>query len=388
MIGIRRRDRTDADAEVHLPIVRGSAQVDSRTKDLVKRLARGDVAIIDHVDLDRVSAESLVDSGVVAVINAAASCSGRYPNDGPLVVLDAGIVLLDGCGPHVMDIAAGATVGIDGDEIRVNGAVIGSGVRQDRARIEVVHEASRSGLGREFVDFMRNTMEYVEDNLDLLSDDLEIPDIGIRFAGRHVLLVVRGHDYREDLELIRGSGYIGEMKPLLVGVDGGADALLDSGLVPDVIVGDFDSVSERAIRSGAQLVVHAYRDGRAPGAQRLDDMGVPFHTFCASGTSEDIAMLLAYESEAELIVAVGTHSSMVDFLDKGRRGMASTVVTRMKVGDVLVDAKGVSRLYRTRVRKRDLLMMVAAAVFVLLVIAAVSEPIQLIIRAYWADFRN
>jgi len=388
MIGIRRRERPEIATVVPMPVIRGFAKVDVRTKDLVKRLDRGDVAIIDHLDLDRVSAESLVDRGISAVINARPSSSGRYPNDGPLVVLDAGIVLLDGCGPHVMDIANGATVGIDGDEIRVNGAVIGAGVRQNHDRILALHEASRSGLGREFVDFMRNTMEYAEDNLDLLSDDLAIPDIGLSFNGRHVLLVVRGHDYREDLELIRGSGYISEMKPILVGVDGGADALLDSGLVPDVIVGDFDSVSERAINSGAHLVVHAYRDGRAPGAQRLDEMGVSFHTFCASGTSEDIAMLLAYEDDAELIVAVGTHSSMVDFLDKGRRGMASTVVTRMKVGDVLVDAKGVSRLYKTRVRKRDLLMMVAAAVVVLLVIAAVSEPIQLIIRAYWADFRN
>ncbi|HKY16238.1 MAG TPA: putative cytokinetic ring protein SteA, partial [Microthrixaceae bacterium] len=240
----------------------------------------------------------------------------------------------------------------------------------------------------EFSQFIDNTMEFVEENLDLLADDMVVPDVGIDFRDRHVLLVVRGHDYRDDLALIRGSGYIREMRPILIGVDGGADALLDMGLVPDMIIGDFDSVSERALSSGAHLVVHAYRDGRAPGADRLLDLGLEYHEFRASGTSEDIAMLLAYELGAELIVAVGTHTSMVDFLDKGRRGMASTVVTRMKVGPRLVDAKGVSRLYKTRVRKRDLLMLVGAAVIALVVFALVSEPVRLIIRAYWSDFTN
>jgi uncharacterized membrane-anchored protein len=228
----------------------------------------------------------------------------------------------------------------------------------------------------------------VEDNLDLLDDDFEVPDVGIDFSGRHVLVVVRGHDYRDDLALIRGSGYISEMRPILVGVDGGADALLDVGLRPDVIIGDMDSVSERALRSGAALVVHAFRDGRAPGAPRLVEMGLEPILFVASGTSEDIAMLLAFERGAELIVAVGTHTSMVDFLDKGRRGMASTVVTRMKVGPILVDAKGVSRLYSSRVRKRDLLLMIAAAVIALVVIAIVSEPIRLVLRASWTDLTS
>lgn len=219
-------------------------------------------------------------------------------------------------------------------------------------------------------------------------DHLVVPDVGVDFTDRHVLVVVRGHDYRDDLALIRSSGYITEMRPLLVGVDGGADALLELGLTPDVIVGDFDSVSERALQCGASLVVHAFPDGHAPGAERLDELGLAHTSFLASGTSEDIAMLLAYEHGAALIVAVGTHTSMVDFLDKGRSGMASTVVTRMKVGPILVDAKGVSRLYRAQVRKRDLLLLVAAAVVAMIVIALVSEPIRLIIRVYWDDLTN
>lgn len=366
----------------------GPSRAGARTKDLIASLSAGDVAIIDHEDLDRIAADSLVERGVVAVVNAAPSSSGRYPNDGPLVVLRAGIALVDGCGPSVMSIRDGASVTIDGSEVLVDGEVVALGVRQSIISIEALHRESQATLGAEFSRFVGNTMEYVEDNLDLLDDDFEVPDVGIDFSGRHVLVVVRGHDYRDDLALIRGSGYISEMRPILVGVDGGADALLDVGLRPDVIIGDMDSVSERALRSGAALVVHAFRDGRAPGAPRLVEMGLDPILFVASGTSEDIAMLLAFERGAELIVAVGTHTSMVDFLDKGRRGMASTVVTRMKVGPILVDAKGVSRLYSSRVRKRDLLLMIAAAVIALVVIAIVSEPIRLVLRASWTDLTS
>jgi uncharacterized membrane-anchored protein len=370
------------------PFVIGPARPDPRTKDLVNRLSAGDVAIIDHEDLDRVAAEGLVEAGVVAVVNAAATSSGRYPNDGPLLVLRAGIVLLDGCGADVMAIPEGSAVAIEGDRLLIDGETVATGTRQTLQTIEAIHERSNALLGQEFSRFIDNTMEFVEDNLDLLADDFEVPDVGIDLHERHVLLVVRGHDYRDDLRMIRGSGYISEMRPVLIGVDGGADALLDMNLKPDIIIGDFDSVSEDALRCGAALVVHAYRDGRAPGAERLQELGLEFFEFRASGTSDDIAMLLAYEQGAELIVAVGTHTSMVDFLDKGRRGMASTVVTRMKVGPKLVDAKGVSRLYKHRVRKRDLLMMVAAALVTLAVIAIVSEPVRLIIRAYWVDFTN
>jgi uncharacterized membrane-anchored protein len=366
----------------------GTCRVGPRTKDLVTRLTPGEIAVIDHVDLDRVAAESLVASGVSAVVNAAETSSGRYPNEGPLLLLDAGIVLLDSCGSAVMEIEDGTIGTVVDDRILVGDECVAVGRRQSVASIEAIHEESRAQLSSEFSQFIVNTMEFVEENLDLLADDFEVPDIGIDLTDRHALMVVRGHNFREDLALIRGSGYISEMKPVLIGVDGGADALLEIGLTPDVIIGDFDSVSERALTSGAVLVVHAYRDGRAPGADRLRDLGLEYLEFRASGTSEDIAMLLAYERGAELIVAVGTHTSMVDFLDKGRRGMASTVVTRMKVGPKLVDAKGVSRLYRNRVRKRDLLLLVAAAIIALVVIAVVSEPVRLIIRAYWVDFTN
>lgn len=368
-------------------VVSGASRSDRRTKDLVKRLRPGEIAIIDHQDLDRVAAETLAESGIVGVINAARSSSGRYPNEGPLVVLNAGIALLDTCGSSVMEnVPDGSAVTIDGDEVVVDGEVVASGVRQSVESITEVHERSRANLGAEFIRFVENTAGYFDQNRDLVSDELEAPDVGIDFAGRHVLMVVRGHDYREDLMLLRTSGYIGEQRPVLIGVDGGADALVEMGMRPDVIVGDFDSVSEPTLRSGAALVVHAYPDGRAPGAERLDELGLAHHLFKASGTSEDIAMLLAYLHGAELIVAVGTHSSMVDFLDKGRSGMASTILTRMKVGTILVDAKGVSRLYHAGVRKRDLLILIGGALLAIAIIVLVSEPVRLVIHSIWSDF--
>jgi uncharacterized membrane-anchored protein len=364
----------------------GVARVDRRTKDLVKRLGPGEIAVIDHEDIDRVAAETLIEAGAGGVVNAADSISGRYPNLGPLLIAAAGIPLLDGVGPDVMDaITDGAVVVIDGDHVVVGGHKVASGTRQTLSSLEELVEDSRQRMGSELERFAQNTLEYLRKEGRLLTGVPDVPDVGVDFKGRHVLIVVRGVDYRDDLRLLRQSGYLQEQQPLLIGVDGGADALCEMGLRPDVVIGDFDSVSERALRSGAKLVVHAYSGGHAPGADRLDALGLDYINFESPGTSEDIAMLLAYEHGAELIVAVGTHSSMVDFLDKGRAGMASTFLVRMKVGPILVDAKGVSRLYENRIRRRDLLMMVAAAIFTLVVIFVVTEPLRLLVRAIWVN---
>ena len=332
----------------------GPARTDSRTKDLVKRLRPGEVAIIDHRDLDRVAAEGLAAAGIAAVIDAAPCSSGRYPNEGPLILLDAGIAVVDEVGGWIMGaVEDGYAITIDGGDVYVDDTLVASG--------------------------------YFEHNRDLISDDLETPDVGIDFTDRHALIVVRGHDYRDDLQLLRTSGYIGEQRPVLIGVDGGADALIELGMKPDVIIGDFDSVDESTLRCGAVLVVHAYPDGRAPGAERLEALGLDHLLFRASGTSEDIAMLLAFIRGASLIVAVGTHSSMVDFLDKGRSGMASTILTRMKVGPILVDAKGVSRLYQGGVRRFDLAILVVGALAAMIVITLVSEPLQLLLHSIWSS---
>jgi uncharacterized membrane-anchored protein len=299
-------------------------------------------------------------------------------------VAAAGIPLLDGVGADVMhEVVEGRRVTIDGDHLVVDGRKVATGNRQTIETLEARLADARQRMGAELERFAENTLEYLRKEGRLLTGVPDVPDIGIDLRGRHVLLVVRGTDYRDDLRLLRQTGYLGEMRPVLIGVDGGADALRELGLVPDVIIGDFDSVSEASLQCGAKLVVHAYADGDAPGSARLDDLGLEYTRFESPGTSEDVAMLLAFEHGAELIVAVGTHNSMVEFLDKGRSGMASTFLVRMKVGPILVDAKGVNRLYQNRIRKRDLLLMVLAAAFALAVLFIVTEPLRLLVRALW-----
>jgi uncharacterized membrane-anchored protein len=364
--------------------VTGVARVDRRTKRLVKRLRPGDVAVIDHEDLDRVAAETLVDAAPVAVVNAAPSVSGRYPNLGPLLLCQAGIPLLDDVGPAVMDsIHEGAPITIDGDRVLVGSEVVATGTRQTLRSLDAAIDEARANIGPELERFVENTVEYIRQEIELLTGRLDVPALAVDLAGRHALIVVRGIDYKSDLSLLQQSGYVRDVHPVTIGVDGGADALLEIGVTPDLIIGDFDSVSERALRCGAQLIVHGYADGRAPGAKRLDDLGLDYAVCSAPGTSEDVAMLIAYQEGAELMVAVGTHNSMVEFLDKGRGGMASTFLVRMRVGATLVDAKGVSRLYRTSVRTRDLLWMILAAVFTLAVAMMLSEPVRLVLRAFW-----
>jgi uncharacterized membrane-anchored protein len=368
-------------------VVSGRARVDRRTKNLLNRLSAGEVAVIDHEDLDRIAAEGLVEVQPAAIINAARSLSGRYPNFGPLLVAAAGIPLVDDVGHDVMNLVAeGQVVRVDGTDVLVGDEVVAKGTRQTLQSLEDDLEAAKRAIGDELERFAENTLEYLRRERHLLTDSPDLPELGIDISGRHALVVVRGLDFREDLATLRA--YIGEVRPILIGVDGGADALLEAGLRPDVIIGDFDSVSTRALQSGARLVVHAYPGGRAPGAERLDALGLEHVVFEAAGTSEDIALLLAFEKGAELIVAVGTHASMVEFLDKGREGMASTFLVRLKVGPVLVDAKGVNRLYQSRVRKGDLAFLVGAALFAMLVVVAVAQPLHVFVRVAWLSLRE
>ncbi|MGH9188623.1 MAG: putative cytokinetic ring protein SteA [Acidimicrobiales bacterium] len=378
----------NAPAPAGTAVVVGRARVDGRTKDLVPRLLPGEVAVVDHMDLDRVAAEGLIRARVGAVVNASRSISGRYPNLGPLLLAAAGIALVDDVGPQVMTaVATGQVLEIDGGEVRRGGEVVATGTRHTLESLEVQIETAKESVGDELERFAENTLEYLRAERHLLTDSPTLPDLSVDLAGRHVLVVVRGGaDAASDLSTLRS--YIAEMKPVLIGVDGGADAIVAAGHRPDVVIGDFDSVSTGTLMSGkgrarAELVVHAYPGGSAPGAARLDELGLPYAVFEALGTSEDVAMLLAYEKRAELIVAVGTHASMVEFLDKGRSGMASTFLVRLKVGPILVDAKGVSRLYQGRVRRRDLTLLVLAAMACMLVMVAVSQPLQVFVRALW-----
>ncbi len=345
------------------PGLSGSARVDPRTKDLTKRLRPGDIAVIDHQDLDRVSAEALVACRPAAVVNASSSISGRYPNLGPEILVAAGIPLVDGAGTDVMDIKDGTGVTLDGGHVVVEGQTVGSGTVLDTEAVQDAMTLARAGLSDTLEAFAENTMDYLRKERELLFDGVGVPDIGTDLEGRHVLIVVRGYHYKEDLQTLRH--YIREYKPVLIGVDGGADALIEARHRPDLIVGDMDSVSDDALRCGAEIVVHAYRDGRAPGLERVRELGVEPVVFPATGTSEDVAMLLADDKGASLIVAVGTHVTLVEFLDKGRSGMASTFLTRLRVGGKLVDAKGVSRLYRARISVLSLVIMLGVGLLAL-----------------------
>jgi uncharacterized membrane-anchored protein len=366
----------------------GVVRLDRRTKNLTKRLRPGDVAVIDHLDLDRVSAEALVACRPCAVVNASRSSSGRYPNLGPEILVSAGIPLLDDVGPDVLvDLREGDLAVLDGDTLRrADGTVVASGSLLDGARVAAAMTEAREGLSVQLEAFASNTMEYLKRERDLLIDGIGVPDIRTDIEGRHVLIVVRGYHYKQDLQTLRP--YIREYRPLLIGVDGGADALMEVGYRPDLIVGDMDSVSDAALTSGAEVVVHAYRDGEAPGLARVEALGVTPVVFPATGTSEDIAMLLADDKGAQLIVAVGTHATLVEFLDKGRSGMASTFLTRLRVGGKLVDAKGVSRLYRNRVSTGQVVLLVAAGLFALFVAlgsTSAGRSMLELLGSWWND---
>ncbi|ACQ80604.1 Thiamin pyrophosphokinase catalytic region [Beutenbergia cavernae DSM 12333] len=363
----RRRAATDAraGAQVERGQITGPARVDRSTKTLTKRLRPGDVAVIDHVDIDRVSAEALVGCKPAAVLNAARSTSGRYPNLGPEILLEAGIPLLDDLGSDVMAIPESSRVEVDGAKVSVGGHFVAEGTVQTTETVEVSLAEAREGLADQLESFAANTMDYLRRERELLLDGVGVPKIRTKLEGRQALIVVRGYHYKEDLAMLRS--YVRENRPVLIGVDGGADAILDAGWTPDMIVGDMDSVSDRALGCGAEVVVHAYRDGRAPGLSRVERLGVSHVVFPATGTSEDVAMLLADDKGAELIVAVGTHATLVEFLDKGRAGMASTFLTRLRVGSKLVDAKGVSRLYRHRISNWQVTALVLAGLAAVLV---------------------
>jgi len=369
---------------------RGTAQiarVDRRTKRLLTRIQAGEIAVIDHEDLDRISAEGLVERGVRAVVNASASITGRYPNLGPMILMEHGIPLVDGVGRILMQkVQEGDAIRIDGDRVYRGEELIGVGIRQSMTSVTSAMEVARHRLAEQFESFAENTIEFMARERDLLFGGKGLPELDHELSGRHVLVVVRGYSYKDDLAALKP--YIREVHPVLVGVDGGADALLEEGYRPDLIVGDMDSVSERALLSGAEVVLHAYPNGYAPGQERLTALGISHKIMKVSGTSEDMAFLLSHGKGADLIVAVGSHGNLREFLDKGRMGMASTFLVRLRVGEILVDAKGVSRMYRRTIRGRDALLLVGAALLAFVVVVAISPPLRLLVRLLYESVRD
>ena len=360
----------------------GPARLGRRTKRLVKELRPGAVAVLDHKDLDRVSAEDLIAAGVLAVLNCSPSSTGAYPNMGPLLLVQAGIHLVDMPDDELFDrLGDGDAIVVRGGDVLRGTKVVARGVVQEPDAVRAATDERRREIGDALEAFAQNTIEHMLEERELLSGRIELPRFDTDFRDRPALIVVRGVDHQKDLRALRP--YIRDMKPAILAVDGGANALLAEGFSPDMIVGDMDSATEQALRCGAELVVHAYPDGRAPGRKHLESLGLPYKLVPAPGTSQDVAMLIAAEKGAELIVSVGSQFNLVEFLDKNRRGMASTFLTRLRLGEILVDAKGVSRLYRPRAGAAPLVGVVLAGLVCLLAIVLLSPGLFDVADLLW-----
>ncbi|NLM40917.1 MAG: hypothetical protein GX199_01240 [Firmicutes bacterium] len=365
--------------------MRGRVRLGRRTKELAAQLQAQEIAVIAHEDLDAVGAAGLVEAGAAAVINAHSSLTCRYPNLGPRLLHAHGIPLLDNVGEEIFSLLAdGDEVEIEGRKILKDGQVIAVGTVVTAHMIEERERIAQLNLPRELERFVSNTLEYAAREKDVILGEIQFPQLGITCVGKAVVVVVRGVGYREDLQVL--APFIQEAHPVLVGVDGGADALLQAGYRPHMIIGDMDSVSDTALRCGAEIIAHAYSDGRCPSAERLATLGVGFHMVPAPGTSEDLALLWAHEQGAELIVLVGSHSNMIDFLEKGRPGMASTFLTRLKIGPILLDAKRLSELYRPKT-PYGALPLVLAALIPILIFMGLASPWRHYLRLFWLQLR-
>jgi uncharacterized membrane-anchored protein len=389
--------------------VRGVVRAGRRTKLLVKRLAPGEIALIDHRDIDRVSAEELIAAGVGAVLNCSASSSGEYPNLGPQLLVEAGVLLVDFADDRLFDEVSdgdavvvvtspipaaaqlrptpltveslfGARQAI-GAEVLHEGRSLAHGEVLDLERVRSETEARRQEVGEALERFARNTIEHMREERELLAGRIELPRFDTDFRDRSTLVVARGVGHQRDLRALRP--FIRDRRPVIVAVDGGAEALLEAGLRPDMIVGDMDSAGEPALSCGAELVVHSYADGRAPGRERLESAGLPFKVVPAPGTSQDLALLIAAEKGARLIVSVGSQFNLVEFLDRNRKGMSSTFLTRLRVGEILVDAKGVSRLYHPRPGLTPLLAVIVAGLLALLAVVWLTPALRDVVSLLW-----
>jgi uncharacterized membrane-anchored protein len=372
--------------------ISGPVRLGRKTKLLVGHLVAGDIAIIDHLDIDRVSAEELIAAGATAVLNCRASTSGSYPNLGPQLLVEAGVLLVDlpddslfhslsDGDPITVQLTPPATCG----EVLYRGRQLVSGVVLDLARVRAETEARRREIGDALERFAHNTIEHMREERELLAGRIDLPRFRTDFRDRSALVVVRGVDHQRDLRALKP--FIRDTRPVLVAVDGGADALLEAGLTPHMIVGDMDSASELALlpaRDGkTELVVHSYPDGRAPGRHRLEELGVPFKLVPAPGTSQDVAMLIAAEKGARLIVTVGSQFNLVEFLDRNREGMSSTFLTRLRIGEILVDAKGVSRLYRPMPGLAPLVVVIAAGMIALIAVVWMTPALRDVADLLW-----
>ncbi len=335
--------------ETPLPGLHGTARVSRLASATAHRARAGDIAVIDHQDLDGPSARLLVEAGVAAVVNAAPSISGRYPNLGPQLLVSAGIPLLDAVGTEVL-----ARVD-DGDKVRLDGStlyrgdeVVARGEPMTLQSVDLAMEAARAGLGAQLEAFAHATTEHLRHELDVLLDGSGVPGIRTPIVDRRVVVVTRARGVEHELTRLRP--WIRSHEPVLVGVDEGADALLAAGLRPHLVVGDPRLMSDDVLDCGAELVVRADRDGSAPGLHRAEQAGLEPVVFATSGTDEDAALLLVDAHDPALVVGVGWHPTLGALVDSARPDMPTAFLTRLRLGDRLVDASAVLALHRRPAR--------------------------------------
>ncbi|QNK83341.1 putative cytokinetic ring protein SteA [Nakamurella sp. PAMC28650] len=372
-----------------LPGVTGVARVSRRSDTLLSRLGDGDIAVIDHIDIDRATADAMVKSGVTAVVNSAPSISGRYPNLGPEILVASGVILIDDVGEKIFSrIKDGSKLRIDGAAVYQGEELIAEGIEQSPESVADLLIEAKAGMSAQLEAFAANAIEYMKRERTLLLDGVGIPEISTRIAGRQVLIVAAGADTRAELKSLKK--YISDYHPVLVGVDGGADALRQAGYKPNLIIGNPEEIGPDTLRGGAEVVIPADVDGHAPGLERLQDLGLGAVTFPATGTTEDLALLLVDAREASLIVTVGMHTTLTDLLDH-KGGAASTFLVRMRVANKIVEAPAVARLYKARISwwLVAMLMIVAIAAIVgALLVSDVSHTYLDLARQWWNEFAN
>lgn len=356
-----------------LPGIVGPARVDRNTRRLLQRVGPGDVVVLDEMDLDRLTADRLVQAGVAAVVNASPSISGRYPNLGPEVLVANGILLLDAVSSDVFTkIKDGAKVRIDGTVVyadklaKKEPEALVEGIELTELSIAERMIEARNGLADHLEAFSGNTIEFIRTESSLLIDGIGVPDVVVDMGKRSVVVVGDGPDHVEDLKRIKP--FIKEYAPILIGVGRGADTLTRNGYRPDLIVGDPEEITATTLKCGAEVILPADTDGHAKGLERIQDLGIGATTFPSSGAPADLALLLADHHGASLIVTVGAAVSLDDFFDRGRRDSnPATFLTRLKIGTKLMDAKAVASLYRHRGSGWAVALVVLAALVALIV---------------------
>ena len=356
-----------------LPGLSGIARVDRNTARLVRRVGHGDIVVLDELDIDRITADALVEAGVLAVVNASPSISGRYPNLGPEVLVANGITLIDAESPDVLKkVKDGSKIRIDEGNVYAGERRLAAGHELSETQISDRMIEAKNGLADHLEAFSGNTIEFIRSESPLLIDGVGVPDIDINLKGRHVVVVADGTDHAADLKNLKP--FIKEYAPVLIGVGAGADTLMKFGYRPDLIVGEPDDITAATLKCGAEVVLPADPDGHARGLERIQDLGIGAVTFPASGGAADLALLLADHHDAALIVTVGAAASLDEFFDRGRRDSnPATFLTRLKVGSKLVDAKAVATLYRSRVSGGAIALLVLAALVAVIVAVLASN---------------